>query len=134
VADPNARTFWRDIAALVEAMRTGQSAWGVPAYNGALFAQHGFDGAEVLETASVPDAAIAPALVALARDADDPDVGIDFSGLEIGHLGHIYEGLLSLRLSVADCDFRYDPRSDRYLPAGGDEVEIARGEAAVAHQ
>ncbi len=100
MADPNARTFWRDIAALVEAMRTGQSAWGVPAYNGALFAQHGFDGAEVLETASVPDAAIAPALVALARDADDPDVGIDFSGLDIGHLGHIYEGLLSLRLSV----------------------------------
>ena len=28
--------------------------------------------------------------------------GIDYSSLEVGHLGHIYEALLSLRLSVAD--------------------------------
>lgn len=128
VADRNAKTLWRDASALVEAMRTGQSAWGVPAYNGALFAPDGFDGAEILEAASIPDAALAPALVALARDPDDPDVGIDFSGLEIGHLGHIYEGLLSLRLSVADRDFRYDAKSDRYVPASGDEVEVARGD------
>ena len=56
VADRNATTFWRDIGALVDAMRTGQSAWGVPAYNGALFAPDGFDGAEILEAASIPDA------------------------------------------------------------------------------
>jgi hypothetical protein len=128
VADPKATTLWRDVAALVEAMRTGQSAWGVPAYNGALFSPDGFDGAEVLEEASIPDAALAPALVALARDPDDPDMGVDFSGLEIGHLGHIYEGLLSLRLSVADGDFRYDAKSDRYLPASGDEIEVERGD------
>jgi len=128
VADPNAMSLWRDVSSLIEAMRTGQSAWGVPAYNGALFAPDGFDGAEILEVASVPDAALAPALVALARDPDNPDVGVDFSGLEIGHLGHIYEGLLSLRLSVADRDFRYDARSDRYVPAEGDEIEIHAGE------
>ncbi len=115
-ADPRSTSFWRDIASLVEAMRTGQSAWGVPAYNGALFAVDGFDGADVLEVASIPDGALAPALVALARDVDNPEAtGVDFSGLEIGHLGHIYEGLLSLRLSVADRDYSYDPRSDRYL-------------------
>ncbi len=128
VADPNAKTLWSDIRALIEAMRTGQSAWGVPAYNGALFAADGFDGAELLEIASINDAALAPALVALARDQDDADLGIDFSGLEISHLGHIYEGLLSLRLSVADRDFRYDQRADRYVPASGDAVEVARGE------
>lgn len=128
VADENAKTLWRDVSALVEAMRTGQSAWGVPAYNGALFAPDGFDGAEILEAASIPDAALAPALVALARDPDDPDVGVDFSGLEIGHLGHIYEGLLSLRLSVADRDFRYDAKSDRYVPANGEEIEITQGD------
>ena len=126
--DPNAKTLWSDISALVEAMRTGQRAWGVPAYNGALFAPDGFDGAEVLEVASISDAHLAPALVALARDPDDADVGVDFSGLEVGHLGHIYEGLLSLRLAVADRDFRYDARDDRYVPASGDEVEIARGD------
>ncbi|HEY1687496.1 MAG TPA: hypothetical protein VGF95_01390 [Solirubrobacteraceae bacterium] len=128
VADKNAKTLWRDVSALVEAMRTGQSAWGVPAYNGALFAPDGFDGAEILEAASIPDAALAPALVALARDADDSDMGVDFSGLEIGHLGHIYEGLLSLRLSVADRDFRYDASSDRYVLASGDAVEIPQGD------
>ena len=128
VADRKATTFWRDIGALVDAMRTGQSAWGVPAYNGALFAPDGFDGAETLEAASIPDAELAPALVALARDPDDPDTGVDFSGLEIGHLGHIYEGLLSLRLSVADRDFRYDAGSDRYVPANSEDAEVVRGD------
>jgi hypothetical protein len=120
--------MWNDVSALVEAMRTGQRAWGVPAYNGALFAPDGFDGAEILEVASISDAYLAPALIALARDPDHADVGIDFSGLEIGHLGHIYEGLLSLRLSVADRDFRYDARDDRYVPAAGEEVEITQGD------
>jgi hypothetical protein len=128
VADQKATTFWRDIGALVDAMRTGQSAWGVPAYNGALFAPDGFDGAEILEAASIPDAELAPALVALARDPDDPDTGVDFSGLEIGHLGHIYEGLLSLRLSVADRDFRYDAGSDRYVHANTEDAEVVRGD------
>lgn len=127
-ADPRATTLWRDVAGLVDAMRTGQSAWGVPPYNGALFAPDGFDGAETLEQASIADAALAPALVALARDPDSHDVGVDFSGLEIAHLGHIYEGLLSLRLSVADRDFRYDPRTDRYVRAEAEEVEVHRGD------
>ena len=127
VADSDAPTLWRDIAGLVDAMRTGQTAWGVPAYNGALFAADGFDGAETLEQASIPDADLAPALVALARDPDEPETGVDFSGLEIGHLGHVYEGLLSLRLSVADQDFRYDAKSDRYVPASGEDVEVAKG-------
>ena len=54
--------------------------------------------------------------------------GFDFSGLEIGHLGHIYEGLLSLRLSVADRDYRYDARVDRYVAAEPDEQEVGQGE------
>ena len=50
-------------------------------------------------------------------------MGVDFSGLEIGHLGHIYEGLLSLRLTVADRDYRYDAKKDRYRPNEGEEDE-----------
>lgn len=122
-ADRRATSLWRDIGSLVEAMRTGQSAWGVPAYNGALFAPDGFDGAELLERASIPDRALAPALVALARDQERSGLGVDFSGLAIGHLGHIYEGLLSLRLTVADRDYRYDARKDRYRPAQGGDGE-----------
>lgn len=126
-ADPGSTSLWRDAEGLVEAMRVGQSAWGVPAYNGALFSASGFAGAETLESASIPDAALAPALVALARDPAHPEVGLDFSGLEIGHLGHIYEGLLSLRLSLADRDFAYDPDSDRYVEPEG-EAEIEAGQ------
>lgn len=132
-ADPKAPTLWRDIASLVEAMRTGQTAWGVPPYNGALFSADQFDGAAVLEETAIPDRELAPALVALARDEEDSEnVGVDFSGLEIGHLGHIYEGLLSLRLSVADRDYRYDPKKDRYVPTGGGDdgvdPDVRKGE------
>jgi hypothetical protein len=128
-ADARATALWDDVATLVKAMRTGQSAWNVPAYNGDLFAADGFAGAATLERASIPDAALAPALVALARDPEDPDTGVDFSGLEIGHLGHIYEGLLSLRLSVADRDYRYEEKPDRYVPAdAGESVDAAAGE------
>jgi hypothetical protein len=119
--------IWRRIQTLVEALRDGEPGWAVPGYNGDLFAPDGFEGAEVLEQASLPDEAIGPALVALGLDPETGG-GYDFSDLGIGHLGHIYEGLLSLRLSLADRDYRYDARSDRYVAAEGDEVEIHEGE------
>lgn len=124
--DPRAATLWRRVQLLVEAMRTGNTAWSVPGYNGDLFAAGGFEGAGVLERASIPDSALGPALNALGLD--ETGAGYDFSGLEIGHLGHIYEGLLSLRLSVADRDYRYDPRADRYVAAEPKEAEIRQGE------
>lgn len=127
-ADRRSPSLWRDIAILVEAMRTGQTAWGVPPYNGDLFSADGFDGTKLLEEATILDGALGPALVAFARDEERPEeLGVDFSGLEIGHLGHIYEGLLSLRLTVADRDFRYDPKSDRYL-AESDAPDVHSGE------
>jgi len=130
-ADSRSTSLWDDIQSLVKAMRNGQRAWGVPAYNGALFAADGFEGAELLEGAVITDEPLGRALVAFARQTgpDGEDVGIDFSGLEIGHLGHIYEGLLSLRLAVADQDFDYDEREDRYVPDDGDgRVDVRAGE------
>ena len=121
-------TLWRRVGTLVDAMRTGNDAMAVPPYNGALFASDGFDGARTLERATLPDAALGPALAALGIDPES-DAGFDYSGLDIGHLGNIYEGLLSLRLSVADRDYRYDAGSDRYLPTeDAEEVEVRRGE------
>lgn len=131
--DPVAGSLWDDVATLVRRMRTGQTAWGLPAYNGDLFAADAVAGAAVLESATIPDAALAPALVALGREADEQregeSIGIDFSNLEIGHLGYIYEGLLSLRLSLADRDYSYDARTDRYVAPGDDrEPEVRAGE------
>jgi hypothetical protein len=128
-ADTASTALWDDIASLVKRMRTGHTAWELPAYNGNLFAASAVVGAAILEAAAIPDAALAPALVALARDADDPETGVDFSGLEIGHLGYVYEGLLSLRLSVADRDYAYDAKADRYVtPALGQPANVAAGD------
>lgn len=107
-------SLWDRFALLVNAMRDGNPAWGVPAYNGALFGKNGFAGAATLEAAKIADPDIAEILLGLGRDPDSPS-GVDYSTLEIGHLGHIYEGLLSLNLSLAHDPMQYDPRSDRYV-------------------
>lgn len=118
--DPRATSLWDRFVALVRAMRTGNTRWGVPAYNGALFAADGFLGAEVLERLELTDDVFAPVLAGVGVDPESGG-GVDYSTLEIGHLGHIYEGLLALRLSVADSPMRYDQRADAYLPAAVDE-------------
>ncbi len=125
-ASARSTTLWERINVLVAALREGEDSWLVPPYNGALFAADGFEGAEVLERASMHNKALAPALVALGIDQESGH-GYDFSGLEIGHLGHIYEGLLSLRLSVADRSYSYDAKSDRYIPSD-EEAEVEAGE------
>jgi hypothetical protein len=121
--------LWDQLKLLVKAMRNGNPAWGVPAYNGALFAADGFEGASTLEQVELTDPDVATILIGLGRDLEGPDRGVDYSTLEIGHLGHIYEGLLSLRLSVADAPLRYDPSKDRYIPAGpGERADVEAGD------
>jgi hypothetical protein len=125
--DAHSTKFWDRLQTLVHAMRSGDDALGVPPYNGDLFAPDGFDGSTTLDAASLPDSALGPALVALGVEADS-GVGYDFSGLDIGHLGHIYEGLLSLRLSLADRPYRYDGRLERYVVVEPAEAEYETGE------
>ena len=107
--------LWKSFMILVGALRDGNPAWGVPAYNGALFAAADFEGAELLERLELADPHFARVLLAVGRDMSTGH-GVDYSSLEVGHLGHIYEALLSLRLSVADRPLRYDPGKDRYVP------------------
>ncbi|MGI8808891.1 MAG: Eco57I restriction-modification methylase domain-containing protein [Acidimicrobiales bacterium] len=126
--DPRSTSLWDRFTLLVKAMRTGNRsrAWGVPAYNGALFAADGFEGAAILERAELADPDFARVLVGIGRPPGD-DVGLDYSTLEIGHLGNIYEGLLSLRLSVAESPLTYNARADRYEVAAEDgppDVEV----------
>ena len=111
----NSTAMWSQFAVLVRAMRHGNRAWDVPAYNGSLFASSGFEGAELLERMEVSDPFFARLLIAVGWDSGE-NRGVDFSSLEIGHLGHIYEALLGLRLSVADRSLRYDSELDRYIP------------------
>ena len=101
--DPRATSLWDRFGVLVRALRTGDTAAGVPAYNGDLFAPSALPGAALLERASVPNDAFGGALAALGRDPATGS-GVDYSSLEIGHLGNLYEGLLSLQLTLADVD------------------------------
>ena len=106
-------------------MREGNPAWGVPAYNGALFHPSALEGAALLERIQLADPEFARVLIALGIDKVEGR-GVDYSSLEIGHLGHIYESLLSLNLSVTVQPVRYDPHKDEYrhvhqtggIPAG----------------
>ena len=107
--------LWSQFAVLVRAMRHGNRAWDVPAYNGSLFAPSGFAGAELLEGMELADPHFARLLLAVGWDSNE-NRGVDYSSLEIGHLGHIYEALLSLQLAVADRPLRYDHKGDRYVP------------------
>ena len=118
--------LWSQFAMLVRAMRHGNPAWDVPAYNGALFAPSDFEGAELLERMELSDPHFAKLLTAVGWD-NGGKRGVDYSSLEIGHLGHIYEALLSLRLSVADRPLRYNPSEDRYVPDDTDPEVQARG-------
>ena len=108
---------WDRLKTLVRMIRTGDRTTGVPAYNGSLFSAAGFPGSDMLERAEITDVHLAPALVAIAYETDKPDApGLDYAGLQIGHLGAIYEALLTLRLTRAPEDLTYDTRRDVFRP------------------
>ena len=127
---PSARStqFWDRLRTLVGMIRTGDEDAGVPPYNGQLFAADGFPGSELLEEAAITNARLAPALAAIAYETDKADApGLDYAGLQIGHLGAIYEALLSLRLTRAPEDLAYDARHDVFRPPrAGETPEVTR--------
>lgn len=126
--DKTSTRVWDDLGTLVGMIRRGDTDAGVPAYNGQLFAADGFPGSELLEEASITNAHLAPALDGIAYDTDRADApGLDYAGLQIGHLGAIYEALLSMKLSSAPEDLIYDKKRKVYRPArAGEESEVTR--------
>ena len=121
---------WDRLRTLVRMVRTGDQSAAVPAYNGSLFAAAGFPGSDLLEQAEVADFHLAPALVAIAYETDGLDApGLDYAGLQIGHLGAIYEALLTLRLTRALEDLAYDPKKDVFRPViANEQPEVTRAQ------
>ncbi len=121
---------WDRLRTLVRMVRTGDQSAGVPAYNGSLFAADGFPGSALLERAEIADTYLAPALAAIAYETDKPDApGLDYAGLQIGHMGAIYEALLTLRLTRAPEDLAYDAKRDMFRPArAGEQPEVVRAQ------
>ena len=91
--------YWGRLKELFEIINLGNTEIGVPFYNGGLFdpQKHPF-----LEKCKVSDFYIAKVIDLLARSKDK--AFIDYSSLEIRHLGSIYEGLLEYKIKVAEED------------------------------
>ena len=121
---------WDRLRTLVRMVRTGDRSAGVPAYNGSLFAASGFPGSDLLEQAEVSDVYLARALAAISYETDKPDApGLDYAGLQIGHLGAIYEALLTLRLTRAPEDLAYDAKQDIFRPLwAGEQPEVTKAQ------
>ena len=136
--DESATDLWDDVRQLWRAVDTGNSGWGVPAYDGGLFS-HDPDvsppGA-ALATLQLTDAEFAPALSALLVDEGDEGYGpVDFRLLSVREFGTIYEGLLESTLAVAQDDLavRKVKGQEQYVPAKADDaVEVPAG-AAYLH-
>lgn len=109
---PRSTQRWDRLRTLVRMVRNGDRSAGVPVYNGSLFAADGFPGGDLLEQAEITDDHLAPALVAIAYQTSEPGhPGLDYAGLQIGHMGAIYEALLALRLTRAPEDLIYDTKA-----------------------
>lgn len=116
--DTRSTQRWNRLQTLVKMIRNGDQSAGIPPYNGSLFAPDKFPGAEMLENAEITDNFIAPAIQAIAFENKAPDeAGLDYAGLQIGHLGAIYESLLAMRLTHANQNLIYEPKRDTFRPA-----------------
>lgn len=123
--DLTATSLWSELNQLFAAVAHGNADWGVPPYDGGLFAEDGLDGG-LLRRIELPNAVVGPALVALGWDVGpDGQAGkIDFGDLGVRHIGTIYEGLLSYEVAFATQNLRIDRRAEGepYVPAGPGEA------------
>jgi type I restriction-modification system DNA methylase subunit len=116
-----------------ESRRIAREEFYIPAYNGGLFDPKK-DENRFLESARLGDSFLAKAIDLLARSGQAPKKGfVDYSSLEIRHLGSIYEGLLEYRLCVAEQQMAAikEKGKELWLPAGeaGKRKILDRAEA-----
>ncbi len=98
--------LWSDLDTLFKIIDVGDAKLNVPTYNGGLFSQKNPKN-DFLKKNRVPDPWLAEALDYLTRDIDKESSKphfIDYSELEVRHLGSIYEGLLEFHLMMAQED------------------------------
>ena len=99
--------YYRRLLGLFEVIDRGDAALGLPRYNGGLF-HFDFSAPDAaqkhranyfLTRHTINDGRLAQALDRLARIEGQP---VDYSFLEVRHLGAVYEGLLEYRLVIED--------------------------------
>ncbi len=127
-AGDTATDLWTRVGLVWEAVDIGNPGWGVPAYNGGLFAADSSPAAAALADVELPNEAFGPALAALLVEPGDPSGPVDFRTLSVRDFGTVYEGLLESSISIASDDLVVD-KAGNYVPAGEDEEpEVRAGE------
>ena len=118
--DPRSTSLWDGLRQVWRVIDRGDAAWGVPAYDGGLFATEGPSAAEgaAIDRLGLPNDILGPALSGLL--VDETDEGgrgpVDFRSLDVRDFGTIYEGLLEAGLSIADRDLALNAAGE-FMPA-----------------
>ncbi|THE63102.1 class I SAM-dependent DNA methyltransferase [Salinadaptatus halalkaliphilus] len=110
----------------------------IPAYNGGLFRTDPDEDdsaeAQFIANHQVGDAYLAEVIELLTRSQNGNGEGkifVDYSSLDVRHLGSIYEGLLEYQLDIADEPLALE--DGEYVSAGeGDEVIVEEGEVHLS--
>ena len=121
-------SHYTEVCSLWSAVATGNSEWGVPAYDGGLFSSDpeiSLDGAELAKI-SLPNNSFERALrdLLVIETPEGAPGPVDFRSLGVREFGTIYEGLLESELAYAGEDLTLN-RKGVYIPAG------KRGKVAV---
>jgi len=132
--------LWSRLEELFKLIDQGSKSRGIPeedlyipAYNGGLFRTEPDEDdtteARFLANHEVGDSYLAKVIELLTRSANGNGgkIFVDYSSLDVRHLGSIYEGLLEYKLSIADEPLALD--DGEYVTAtDGDEVIVEEGE------
>ena len=134
---------WQEIALLWQAVAEGNPEWGVPAYDGGLFAKAeevSRTGAE-LAAITLPNECFEAALRCLLVIETPEGVPgpVDFRSLGVREFGTIYEGLLESELAVAETPLVIKQKKKKgktelvYVPAQEGETPDVSGGQVYLH-
>ncbi len=132
-ADSASDSYYRDLSNVWQVIDKGDSAWGVPAYNGGLFSDQDEEGG-LLSRIGIKNDVFVDCLRSLLVDkTEDGDTGpVDFRSLSVREFGTIYEGLLESSLSLAETDLTLD-KDGAWIPAKPGTAAVAKANEPYFH-
>jgi hypothetical protein len=100
VESPTHASFWPRLTAIFKAISEGDNTFGIPPYNGGLFAK---ETAPLLAETQLPDAIITDLIYGLSHRLEDGSPRyINYRDLSVQQLGSVYERTLEYGLQVTD--------------------------------